>query len=293
MVRTFLKAEALGNDFILLNIRRGESLSPAEVRRWCDRRRGVGADGVIGLWPLAGSGRWRFVLHNSDGERAEISGNGLRCAVAALRSWWLIGRGPVRLETDVGPRRGWLVGDESEVGACGPGRDSVHVAVEMGEPGPLPLPTGPDGLIRVEVALPDRRRSVEGVAVSVGNPHFVVPSDSLPSTAEVLALGAALERHALFAAGTNVIWAKREPGGELQLRIWERGCGWTPACGSGACAAAWAAREIGWLPAGGGRLRVRMEGGSAEVRLPQGPGQPFELSGVARRVARGEAWLQT
>lgn len=289
-MREFLKAEALGNDFILrLLPPDAPPMSPVSVRRWCDRRLGVGGDGVIVLRPSAGCGRWRFRLYNADGAPAEISGNGLRCAAAALCRWWRLSDEAVFFETTVGVRSGEVL-SPAGLRAGGERSDIVSVRVDMGSPQALVLagrPTEHGGVLSLRLA---GGASAAGLPVSMGNPHFVIPCEALPDHKEVITTGPQVEAHPRFLNGVNVMWMARAKSGALALRIWERGCGWTPACGSGACAAAWAAGELGWVP-GGASVDVEMEGGDATVSLAAVPGGGMSLSGPARRVLRGEVWF--
>ncbi len=289
----FLKAEGLGNDFLLHLEGEGEEpLGPAAVRAVCDRRRGVGADGVLLLGSAAGAEHYRMVLINADGSPAEISGNGLRCAVAALSRWWRRGDAAgLRIDTGAGPRWGRVIGE-----AAGPGEEALEVEVEMGSAtaggasvgGALLESCGarrlPDGALSVPVG----EERVLGYPVSMGNPHFVIPCATLPSRAGAERMGPLLERLACFPEGSNVHWMRQGAGGgRLELQIWERGAGWTPACGSGACAASSVAWSLGWgAPTEG--WGVEMPGGSVRVR--QGA-EGLLLAGPVRRVARGETWL--
>lgn len=307
----FLKAHGLGNDFLLHRVAEGEAPPGPAVLRWlCDRRLGPGADGVILLWPASGgAGCSRMALYNADGSEAEISGNGLRCAVAALGCWWAEGKKEhgspsaegaasgrkLAVQTGAGLRWGRVVSHGGEQSEGIPAAAAVELTAEvsMGRPcfdaAAIPLADGVEvssqGIVRLAVGADE----VEGVPVSLGNPHLVV-AGPLPGPEDVLRLGPLLERHASFPRRINVIWMSPPERGSSELRIWERGCGVTQACGSGACAAAAVAGRRGW--AGPGEvLQLRMAGGVASVRLPASDDEELLLTGPVRLVARGEAYL--
>ncbi len=254
----FQKVHGLGNDFVLLDARVGGTLlSPAVARQICERRTGIGADGVLTLLPARMPGAdARLHIYNADGSEAEMCGNGLRCAAKLLL-------------------------DE---------RKTPSVAIET-PAGVLRCQSGPAGTIRAEMGRPSVGAPVElsvlgesltGLPVSLGNPHFVVffSDANRISEAEARRLGPALERHPHFAPGrTNVELCAVGPEG-LKLVVWERGSGFTQACGTGACAAAVAAVSKRLLPAGpeipvalpGGRLFVEVAADLSSVGL-RGPAQ--------------------
>ena len=246
------KHHGLGNDFLVVldERNRGSLAIDADVaRRLCDRRRGIGADGLIhGAAPTdeqAAKGI-DVVMHlfNSDGSRAEISGNGIRCLGQAVARHRGIEDATVTVLTDAG-RRSLMVTGPSVGGA-------VEVSVDMGRPAPGP---------HVPEALDEFFVSRHGT-VDMGNPHLVVLVPD-PSAVRLATEGAWLEKQ--FPSGVNVEYiAVDEATGGLQLRVWERGAGVTEACGTGATAAAYLAHHWGLV---GDDVVVTMPGGSARVRL--------------------------
>ncbi|MFN0089898.1 MAG: diaminopimelate epimerase [Acidimicrobiales bacterium] len=255
------KHHGLGNDFLVAL--GGEPLEAAAAKRLCDRRRGIGADGLIVASPPERGGDAAMVLYNADGSRAEMSGNGIRCLAQALAAARGLKAGPLLIETDAGDRR-------VEV-APGGDPSSVEVSVDMGAPGPGPAPDRP---------LPSGLRS--GLA-DLGNPHLVVLVDD-PAAVALAERGAALESH--FRRGVNVEFIAPAPGRSdtLDLRVWERGVGATEACGTGACAAAHLAHGWGLV---GPEVLVRMPGGEARVVL----GRTITLVGPAVHIADIEVEL--
>lgn len=257
------KMHGWGNDFVVaLDADQPDGpLDPAVVAASavavCDRRRGVGADGLIhGAVPppqaVADGVDVVMALYNADGRRAEMSGNGIRClahAVAVGAGRWL---DQVVIDTDVGRRT--LVLQPANHAAGGAGVPAEVVAqVPMGEvtDGPVALDAA-----ELDAVLGGLRHAV----VDVGNPHLVVQVDD-PAAVDLAVLGPAAE--ALFADGINVEVVAPGPGG-LVMRVWERGVGLTEACGTGACATAVVARRWGLV---GDTVSVVMPGGTAQVEL--------------------------
>ena len=228
----FAKYHGLGNDFLVVDLRavRPDEAAavqdPANVRALCDRQFGVGGDGVLAILPADGADARMRVL-NADGSEAEMCGNGLRCVVRELHD-----RGGLRKpELAIATGAGRLV--------CEVGADSVTVA--MGAPRLLrrdiPM-TGPGGERCIEhplelAALP----TCALTCVSMGNPHaitFVRSRDEAEHMARTV--GPVIEHHAWFPQRTNAEFAHVRDARTIDLVVWERGCGITLACGTGACA---------------------------------------------------------
>ncbi len=252
MPTELFKAHGLGNDYLVWM---GEdALGPGRVRALCDRHGGPGADGVLEPTPSARADHG-VRIWNPDGSVAEKSGNGLR-----IYARWLVDfRGaPPRFTVDTG----------HDVVRCEVLGEVVRVWM-----GRARLPGSPTA-----VEVDDRR--IEGVAVDVGNPHFVCfveEMDRVPWRR----WGAAIEVHPAFPRRTNVQFA-RVVDGALHLRIWERGAGATRASGSSACAAAAAAVHTGRLPRG--PVAVHMPGGTLRVEV--GDDDELVLEGPVTPVGR-------
>lgn len=256
---TFTKHHGLGNDFLVL-VAPPELDLPALARRVCHRRLGVGADGLLVATDEAGYDA-RMVLYNADGSRAEMSGNGIRCfaqAVAARRGHL----GPVRVLTDAGERLVELMET--------PHPDVLQAAVDMGEVQPLVEPSGWAALGC------DPMRPV--LHLSLGNPHSVVGVEEVGAV-DLLSLGRQVPH-----VNLEIV----EPGPEphaITMRVHERGAGITEACGTGACASAWAARAWGLVPAAAEEIVVHMDGGDATVRMHQPAPGRVTLVGPTQYVA--------
>lgn len=246
----FVKMEGLGNDFIVLADKTPE---PAQVAVWCDRRRGIGADGVL-VASSIDPGRVLMEYWNADGTRAEMCGNGLRCVArfAFDRGWT---GGPLfTVVTDLGDH-------PVEV------KDSGRVRALLGRPQP------PDESV-VTVA------GAEVRPMSMGNPHAVLFVDDTAS-APVTTLGPEIELAAEFPNRTNVEFVEVKDRGRIDVRTWERGVGETLACGTGAGAAAVVANREGLTD---GSLTVGLLGGDLEVEID---GDTVWMDGPANYVFEG------
>jgi diaminopimelate epimerase len=239
MALSFWKYQGLGNDFVVVET--PELMDAARAQRLCDRRRGIGADGVLSVLPArAGAAAFMHVF-NSDGSVAAMCGNGIRCVARHLAERRGLA-GDVLIETDAGPKR------------CVVHRDrSGHVASISVEMGPARWQGQEEFRVVGEV--------LRGHRVSMGNPHAVFFGEA--TVARATALGPLVER--ATPGGVNAGFAAPRAGG-LDLVVWERGAGLTDACGTGACAAAVAAVKAGILPVAA-PLEVRLPGGALEITV--------------------------
>lgn len=262
---TLAKYHGLGNDFLVV-IDPPRTPSGADARRWCDRHRGVGADGLIVGRRSGGDGAvLSFQLFNADGSDAEMSGNGMRCLAHAALDAGLVEIGhPFGVTTPAGWRQ--VVVERALPEPCCDGYREVWASVDM-------------GVARVEGDA-DRCNVGSGqLLVDVGNPHLVVAGPD-PAGVDVAALGPRLEKS--DPAGRNVEFVALGPGpDEVTMRVWERGVGETEACGTGACAAAVAFHHWGRV---GVTVTVHQPGGPAAVSI--GEDGSLRLVGPSVAVAR-------
>ncbi|MCL6609660.1 MAG: diaminopimelate epimerase [Geminicoccaceae bacterium] len=262
----FTKMHGLGNDFVVIDAREQTlDLSPEAIQRLADRRRGVGFDQLVAIAPSERADA-RLLFFNADGSEAGACGNGTRCA-----SWLLMLEGD-REELVLETRAGTLKARRRPAGL---------VSVEMGAPRldwrEVPLAVACD---TVEVPL-DHPELPRPACASMGNPHatfFVRDVETL----DVARLGAELERHPIFPERANIGFATRLDRATLRLRVFERGAGLTPACGSGACAAMVAARRRGLV---GDVATILLDGGPLEIAW-DGEG-PVVMTGPAAFVFEG------
>ncbi len=280
MTLRFAKYEGIGNDFVVVDDAESlaQGIGPNEAARICDRHLGVGADGVL----LVGSNGERPSMRviNADGSIPEMCGNGLRCvALHIVRTGRATGSSFV-VDTDAGPHD-CLVDPIGDASAAAAEAALVEVAMRVPSLAPGDVPALAEEPL-VDAALDVDGLTVHGTAVSMGNPHLVL-FDAIGDRR--LALGPRLERDPRFPKGVNVGFATMEWGG-ITLDVWERGAGWTRACGTGACAAAVAAVETGRAKRGDS-IRVRLPGGELVIRVGA-PGEPVRMRGPARHVFDGE-----
>jgi diaminopimelate epimerase len=278
MTIPFLKMQGAANDFVVIDHRRpilpeDEERRAALLRRMCDRRRGVGADGVLLLERSAGVD-FAMRYFNADGLPADFCGNGARCLARLALDLGLGNGEEVRFETAAGIQHGRHAADGRAI-------ELLFGTVEAARP--------------VErVAALDR--SFAGRRARTGVPHFVVPVERVQEV-PVREWGAALRRHAAFGeAGTNVDFVARLGPGRIAMRTYERGVeDETLACGSGAMASAlWAVAEGDRAPvtvvtAGGDELTVAL---SAAGPAANGVERyEVRLTGPAEVAFRGE-WTE-
>lgn len=262
-MREFFKYEGLGNDFVLFE---GGGLSSADCVALCDRRRGVGGDGVVQLLAST-TAVARMHVTNADGSVPEMCGNAIRCVgVHLVRA----GRAPEGaqfvVETDAGPKEIVVAGDV--------------VDVDMG-PGRLESPRQFPPLARAPFAVGGRH--VLGTTVSMGNPHLVL--EAPPDRAFAARVGPELEHDPRFPERVNVEFAAAAEDGGIDVVVWERGVGLTDACGTGACATAVAFAAAGLVPRGD--VVVRLPGGALVIGVPDDPSAGVRMKGPARLAFRG------
>jgi diaminopimelate epimerase len=289
MALPFTKVEGIGNDFVVVDLRPGRPGAraggpspedPAAVRALCDRHAGVGADGVLAILPSAAADARMRVL-NADGSEAEMCGNGIRCVAKVLHDADPALRRPVlRIETGAGVLA-------CELDVANGADSSLGVTVDMGRPrltrDEIPLsPGGAGRALREPIAAADGHRFTF-TAVSMGNPHAVIFAGDADGDLRALAErhGPGLEVAERFPRRTNVEFA-RVRGGEIDLVVWERGCGITLACGTGACATVVAACLEERL-APGAPVPVHLPGGTLTITVaPDYSG--VRMRGPARTV---------
>lgn len=257
----FTKMHGLGNDFVIVDCPVPEHAASL-CTALCDRRLGVGADGVIFV-SASRKADCRMDIFNADGSVAGMCGNGVRCVGKYVYDRGMIRKDRLTVETLSGIKSLTLRIENGQV---------VGAAVDM----------SPVRVEKESVILPDCIGV--GTPVSVGNPHIVVFSDDA-ETAPLSLWGPAIEHDPRFPGGVNAEFVRVLSGTKLRMRVWERGCGVTPACGTGACASVAAAVEKGLCPAGQ-RVEVVLDGGSLFITADAGGSVVME--GPATAVFEGE-----
>jgi diaminopimelate epimerase len=244
------KHHGLGNDFLVWLDLDSSAADLGDLaalaRAACDRRRGVGADGLLHVTPpdatVVARGDIAMALYNADGGRAEMSGNGIACLAQAVVLGGIAGPERVDVATDAGPRSVEVVAAEAA--------RRHRMRIDMGAATVVDRPIGwdDDGVIAT-------------LAVDVGNPHVVLHVEE-PAKFPIEDVGRRICDST--DGGVNVEAVAPAAGDGLDMVVYERGVGVTDACGTGACAAAAAARRCGLV---GDRVTVDMPGGRAEVAL--------------------------
>jgi len=278
----FAKYHGLGNDFVLIDERAmAAPMTPSRAREICARHTGVGADGVLlaRLDESRSGSPWQMIVFNADGSRPEMCGNGIRCFALWLHDEGLVDDHVVDIETDAGLRR------------CEIDVRTREVRVAMGgvsfDPAAVPM-TSQDNRISVDVV----GETLELIGVSVGNPHAVTFVEAPLERAGAARVGAEVSSHPIFPRQTNVEFAHIEDIHHIGLVVYERGCGLTEACGTGAvatvAAAALAHPDGDWQERD---VSVALPGGRLTIRVQGVTGRGVEetwMQGPATRVFRGE-----
>lgn len=302
MELSFAKLNGLGNDFIFMDDRNC-AIDPteAQVKALCDRHFGIGADGVILVRPPKEAGSVAYMHYiNADGTLAQMCGNGVRCFAKYLVDRGIADAeaGILTADTMAGPRRISFAVDEV-------GRMRT-ATVDMGEPilDPPCVPTTLAANAATDEGAPFTKEvpvdspwgAFAFTCVSMGNPHavcfiedwstlpdplFTDPADKRLGTFRVDEVGGHFEGCAAFPEKANVEFACIAPDG-FSMRVFERGCGETLACGTGACATFVAAVLTGRAQASG---RVHLLGGDLDIRW-DGRG-PVLMTGPAEEAFSG------
>ena len=254
----FYKLQGAGNDFVLLDALAQplpEHDFASLARRLCDRRFGVGADGLLVVEP-SHEADYRMRILNADGSEATMCGNGIRCFARYLWEYRCPDAASLAIETGAGVRRVHRL-------------HADRFQVEMGTPtiaSSPPVSPSPNELGEGEYAAPLSHSVGEGLGVRAtfvhtGAPHLVLFVDSVDAFPLETA-GAALERHPPFPDRVNVSVAQVDAPNRVRARVWERGAGATLACGTGACAIVVAGVHTGRLER---TVQVQMPGGMLQV----------------------------
>lgn len=270
----FWKMHGLGNDYIVIdnmeNILSEKEKTSLAVKL-CRRKFSVGADGLI-LIEKSFVADVKMRIFNSDGSEAEMCGNGIRCLAKYCYENKIVLKEELKVETLAGVKKVWLNLDNGEV---------KSVKVDMGYPifEREYIPMVGDGLcINEELKIEDKKFNI--TCLSLGNPHCVIFLDDVENF-PVEKFGPLIENHKLFPKRVNVEFVKVLNMGELKIRVWERGCGETFACGTGACASVVAGNLLGKV---GRKVVVHLVGGDLNIEYL---GSIF-LEGSVEKVFEGK-----
>jgi diaminopimelate epimerase len=274
----FIKMEGLANDFIITHAVRGKKIESVRQKavELCDRKRGIGADGIILILPSK-SADYQMRIFNADGSEPEMCGNGIRCFSLYLKKMGLWKKSRLSVETRAGIIRTEFKGDLIKVNMGHPILDAPRIPVDKKNGNAIMEPISINGKV------------FKITAVSMGNPHGVVYSDSLDDEL-VLEIGKKLESHSFFPKKANIEFVKILSRDEISMRVFERGCGETMACGTGACAAV----VSGILNKKNNHsVKVHLLGGELLIQWDEEPESPVYMTGPARWVYKGEISLNS
>ncbi|MFA5374286.1 MAG: diaminopimelate epimerase [Dehalococcoidia bacterium] len=267
----FTKMQAAGNDFVVIEAKKNRDW-PALAIAMCERRFGVGADGIILVMPSK-SADIRMRMFNPDGSEAEACGNGTRCLARYAIDRGLVDSKEITIETLGGLRKARPAGK--------------LIQVDMGEPvfkaDLIPVKGTSNKVIDYPLIVDGLRLSL--TCLSMGNPHAVTFIDEPVEDFPLEAVGPKVEHHAFFPKRVNFEIANLTGKNRIRARVWERGAGETLSCGTGACAIAVAARMHKYCDK---KVKIALPGGTLIIDW-DGKGQ-VKLTGPAEEVFKGE-WL--
>jgi diaminopimelate epimerase len=281
MKNNFSKYQGLGNDFIIFDAR-GNNLDNLFtenkdnfIEHLCNRNFGIGADGIILVLESKNKCFVRMKIFNSDGSEPEMCGNGIRCLIAFLNDNYEIkDKSEIRIETKAG-----LIITSID---C-----NNNIKVNMGEPilSPEDIPTK---LLMNNLTIPNGKITINDqtlnvYAASMGNPHMIVFVDKIENI-PFEDWGRYLEKHNTFPNDTNVHFVELIDKSNIKVKVWERGCGPTLACGTGACACLVVTANLGKTL---NKANVYLPGGKLEIEWPNQAG-PVLMQGPALKVFSGE-----
>ena len=281
MKNNFSKYQGLGNDFIIFDAR-GNNLDDLFtdnkdnfIEYLCNRNFGIGADGIILILASDNKCFVRMKIFNSDGSEPEMCGNGIRCLIAFLNDNKEIKE---KAEIPIETKAGLIITSID----C-----NENIKVNMGEPilTPENIPTKllmnnlkvPNGVVTID------NHKLNVYAASMGNPHmiiFVNKIEDIPFNE----WGSSLEKDKSFPNDTNVHFVELIDQSNIKVKVWERGCGPTLACGTGACACLVVTSKLGKTL---DRANVYLPGGKLEIDWPNQTG-PVYMYGPALKVFNGE-----
>ncbi len=278
----FVKSQGTGNDFVLIDARSLDRDWVALSRAMCDRRFGVGADGIILITP-AKEADIGMRIFNADGSEAEICGNGLRCLAKYVVDRGILSKDRFRVQTLAGIKP---VQTYSQAGKVN------RVRLALGNPSfrPEDIPYTAKGsqgagepTIPTECRLNAPGHELTVHLASMGNPHAVTFIDQPVAEFPLAVVGPVVETHPLFPRRINFEIVRVKEWGKLEMRVWERGAGETLACGTGACAVAAVARAKGLA---GDNIDIILSGGTLNVSWDKDG--TLWLTGPATEVFTGE-----
>ncbi len=272
----FKKMHGLGNDFIIIDGRNRKIHDIGGLsKKICARNTGVGADGLIMVFPSQRADI-KMAIYNSDGSRAEMCGNGLRCFAKYVYEEGIVNKTTFSVDTPAGIMHPRLVLEEDGrvKGAI------VNMGCPVFEPSRIPVACSGKRFIDIPVEIDKRVYNISTIAMGV--PHSIIYVDNIQDI-DIGRIGSAIENHPLFPRKTNVNFVQLLDRNVLGVSTWERGVGRTLACGTGSCAAAVVSAVLGKT---GRKVKVKLQLGQLLVSWEQ-DGQVL-MEGDAANVFLGK-----
>lgn len=285
----FTKMHGCKNDYLYIDCTKNELINPAKVSvKLSDRHTGIGSDGIILICPSSVAD-FRMRIFNADGSEAEMCGNGIRCVGKYVYDFGLTDKDEVRIETGVRTE------EEESTGEIPKNRIKilklnieegkvVSATVDMGKPiltpSEIPVISDKDKFINEAVNVDGKDWYL--TCISMGNPHAVTFVDDTRSL-NLPEIGPKFEFNKIFPNRTNTEFIKVISRNEIEMRVWERGSGETLACGTGACASAYAAMLNGLAD---DEVRVHLLGGDLIIKYDQNTDHIF-MTGPCETVFSG------
>ena len=271
MNQEFVKLEGLGNDFVLIDQRHTDrQLTDSQIKKIGERRFGIGCDQILILKaPTNDDADFSYYVFNSDGSKSEHCGNGLRCAGAYFKKFH-------NVKNSVIAQIGMSTYEVKFL-------DNGLFAVDIDTPNFDPEKVGLgkiDPIDRYTTIIKDK--PIEYGAVSLGNPHAVINVEE-PVREVASIIGPQFQEKGIFRDGVNVGFFRVVDRSTIELSVWERGIGYTLACGTGACAAVAVGQKWGLLDH---KVEVIQEGGVLDIIADKIGGQ-LKMIGPANFVFDG------
>lgn len=285
----FTKMHGCKNDYLYINCTKNELENPAEVAvKLSDRHSGIGSDGIILVCPSPVAD-FRMRIFNADGSEAEMCGNGIRCVGKFVYDLGLTSKKDLHIETGVRSPEDKLSAKipESrikELKLTVENEKVISATVDMGipvlNPSEIPVASSKDTVINEPVNIDGKYWYI--TCISMGNPHSVTFVEDTKSL-DLPVIGVKFEHNPIFPNRTNTEFIKVISRNELEMRVWERGSGETLACGTGACAAAYAAMLNNLTD---NKVKVHLLGGDLDIEYNKETGHIF-MTGPCETVFSG------
>ena len=272
----FTKMQGCGNDYVYINTIKEAVSNPVELSiRVSNRHYGIGSDGLI-LICSSNNADFRMEMYNADGSSAEMCGNGIRCFGKYVFDHNLTDKTEFSVETGAGIKKLSLVLQDGIVTGA-----TVDMGLPITKPAEIPVICNCEPVLQYPITVNQNEYRVS--CISMGNPHAVVYLEDVDKL-DIESIGPDFEHHPMFPKRVNTEFIQIIDRTHLKMRVWERGSGETSACGTGACAAAYASMLNGLCER---ETLVEMRGGSLKIRYDETDGHIY-MTGPAVTTFEGD-----